>query len=124
MVKQVGEGLFSLDHCKLLTDRSKALVIAGNERIFQHIKIATYGIIFLGTPHRGSGKADIATVVADVIKTTYPGIKTQILESLRRDSIVLRDLADDFRNIHSQLEIVSCYELKPKKVGLVSLRLP
>ncbi|KAH0565544.1 hypothetical protein GP486_001057 [Trichoglossum hirsutum] len=90
-----------------------------NERIFQDIRIATYGIIFLGTPHRGSGKANIAAVIANVIKITYPGIKTQVLESLRRNSIVLQDLADDFRNMHSQLEIVSCYELKPEKVGLI-----
>lgn len=102
------------------TGCSKALVIANNERIFQHVKVATYGIIFLGTPHRGSHYANIGTAVANVIKLTYPGIETQIIESLRKDSFVLRDLADDFRNLHSDFRIVSCYEQKPTKWGLVS----
>jgi hypothetical protein len=74
----------------------------------------------LGTPHRGSDYADIATPVANVIKLTYPRFATQTIESLRKDSFVLQDLADDFRHLHSDFYIVSCYEQKPTKLGLVS----
>ena len=90
--------------------------------IFHHLKTATYGIIFLGTPHHGSEKANIAIKVASMVKMIYPGIQTQIIKSLQKDSFELQDLTDYFRNLHSQLEIVSCYELEPKSgIGLVSI---
>ena len=103
-----------------LTGCSKALILANNERIYRHLKTATCGIIFLGTPHRGSDYADIATPLTNVIKLTYPRFATQIIKSLRKDSFVLQDLADDFRHLHSDFHIVSCYEQKPTKLGLVS----
>jgi hypothetical protein len=98
---------------------SKALVIASLERIFHHLKTATHGIIFLGTPHRGSDNANLAIKVASIAKMIYPGIQTQNIKSLQRNSSELQDLADNFRNLHSQLEIVSCYEMEPKTIGLV-----
>jgi hypothetical protein len=88
------------------------------ERIFHHLKTATYGIIFLGTPHRGSDKANIAIKVATMVKMIYPGMQTQIIQSLQKNSSQLQDLGDNFRNLHSQLKIVSCYELEPKKMGM------
>jgi hypothetical protein len=56
-----------------------------------------------------------------MVKMIYPGIRTETIKSLQSDSYELQDLADNFRNLHSQLEIVSFYETLPKKaVGLVS----
>ena len=59
--------------------------------------------------------------VASMVKVIYPGIRTEIIKSLQTNSYELEDLADNFRHLHSQFEIVSFYETEPKKgVGLVS----
>jgi hypothetical protein len=106
---------------KTPTNHSKALSIANNERIYKHLITATYGVIFLGTPHQGSGHANIATVFANIVKFAYPRTNTRIIESLRPSSNVLQDLTDDFRNLHTQFNIASFYELRPKaSFGLVS----
>lgn len=107
---------FSWTTCK--PTLPKALVIANMVPIFHHLKTATYGILFLGTPHRGSEKANIAIKIATMAKMIYPGMNTQIIQFLQQNSPELQDLGDDFRNLHSQLEIVSCYELEPKKMGM------
>jgi hypothetical protein len=73
------------------------------EQIYKPLNTATYGIIFLR-----------------VVQYAYPGIKTHLLEALRRNSTILQDLADEFRNLHSEFEIVSCFERIPTKYGIVS----
>jgi protein SERAC1 len=94
------------------------------ERIYRHLKTATYGIVFLGTPHRGSKKANLATKFISIAKMRYPGILTETIKSLQTNSRELEDLADNFRNMHSQFEIVSFYETIPKnKWGLVGFSL-
>jgi hypothetical protein len=99
---------------------AEALCIASMEQLYKPLSTATYGIIFLGTPHQGSSQAETALAFTKVVQYAYPGIKTNILEALRRTSTILEDLADEFRNLHSEFEIVSCYERIPTKYGLVS----
>ena len=98
----------------------KALCIASMEKLYKPLNTATYGIIFLGTPHQGSSQAETAIAFTRVVQYAYPGIKTHLLEALRRTSTILQDLADEFRNLHSDFDIVSCYERIPTKYGLVS----
>jgi len=44
------------------------------------------GICFLGTPHRGSSVADLATILAKMLKAAHQAVNKPILEVLRRDS--------------------------------------
>jgi hypothetical protein len=60
---------------------------------------ATRGIIFLGTPHRGSGVTTLAIVVASVAQITLRNANVNILRDLERDSQTLDRIRDSFRRI-------------------------
>jgi hypothetical protein len=51
---------------------------------------STRGIIFCGTPHRGSDKVSFGEMVAKVANASLRQPNTQLLETLRRDSDVVR----------------------------------
>ncbi|KAF8545005.1 hypothetical protein BDD12DRAFT_937273 [Trichophaea hybrida] len=76
----------------LLASRNSA------EPHLQNILECTYGILFLGTPHSGSGLARWAELLAKsigIIKQTNP----QILEVLKNDSEVLARIQSDFHTM-------------------------
>ena len=91
--------------------------MANTNSRFEHIKIATFGIIFLGTPHRGSPQARLGQIVANVARIAF---KTQsnVLESLKSNSNELDTLSEEFSNLHGTLKIVSCYEQKKTKISI------
>jgi len=57
---------------------------------------ATQGIIFLGTPHRGSGHMTLAKVVATVAQVALHSVDTSLIRDLERDSETLDRLRDSF----------------------------
>lgn len=80
----------------------------------------TRGIIFMGTPHRGSGLAKWAerlTISMGLVKQTNP----DILAVLKRDSEVLARIQDSFHTIilaqsqsdHPRIDITCFYEELP-----------
>jgi hypothetical protein len=80
------------------------------------------GVIFLGTPQRGSGVANIGAIAGRVINTcamaASAGLQTRIvrrdlLDNLSFDSKALHDLSVSVRNRLLNMEVVSCYETKP-----------
>jgi hypothetical protein len=91
----------------------QALVFAQMDKLFADIRNSTYGIIFLGTPHRGSSAADLASNLINITRLAFPGIQSQLLAALEKDSSTLGDIADEFRHISSDFEIASFYEQKP-----------
>jgi hypothetical protein len=99
----------------------EALCVASRDPTFKHLHTATHGIIFLGTPHQGSSLAETGITFANMVRYAYPKIRTQLLEALKQDSPTLQDLADDFRHLYPEFEIVSCYERQPTKYGIVSV---
>ncbi|KAK7917452.1 hypothetical protein PG985_011060 [Apiospora marii] len=91
-----------------------------SEHHLRAILECTYGILFLGTPHSGSGLATSAERLAKLIgllKNTNP----QILGVLRRDSEVLSRIQDDFHTMlrsriydgYPHINISCCYEELP-----------
>lgn len=88
----------------------QALVLAQLDSHFKEIYGATYGIIFLGTPHSGSNVASFVKSVGNVISIAFPGSQMKLIEDLKKDSVTLFNLSDEFRRIASELEIVSFYE--------------
>lgn len=108
---------------------------------FESIKNTTYGLVFLGTPHRGSDLASLAETVAKIASVAFGKrrIQTQLLKTLRENSQQLQDLAEEFTELHSLYKIVTCFEQKktafskglfskteivrpPKVVGIYGLR--
>ena len=76
----------------------KALCLSENS-FESHLKQAdacTTAVAFLGTPHRGSGLAPFAKGIANILKTSYKRVNTDIISLLQRKSEVLGEVEDSF----------------------------
>ena len=88
--------------------------------MYLSIRKSTIGIIFMGTPHRGSQAASLGKIVANVAKSFMLDISTTHLEELTPSSPELPKLTADFCNliIEPKVEIVSFYENAKLKLGI------
>jgi protein SERAC1 len=57
---------------------------------------AARGIIFLGTPHRGSGLSSLAKVAASVAQVALQTVNDTLIRDLERDSQTLDRIRDSF----------------------------
>lgn len=72
-------------------------------------------MVFLGAPHRGLDNKALQTLV-------MPEFSKDIVDELGEQSSTLTDLNENFAKIAHDLQILSCYELRPTPtVVLVSL---
>jgi hypothetical protein len=74
------------------------------------------GIVFLGTPHRGSSIASLGALVGRIINVflVAKSIRTDHLRYLEYESKALQDLTDSACNRLANIKIVSFYETKPE----------
>jgi hypothetical protein len=88
------------------------LVHANCDANFQYLTSSTVGIVFLGTPHRGTEAAKWGEIVATSAKALGFGFEDSILKDLRKDSENLRDLLYKFTlwANRTRLSIVCFYE--------------
>jgi hypothetical protein len=92
----------------------QALVIAHEDNVtYGGVLQSVKGVIFLGTPHRGSSVATLGGVVGTIVN--LPGlatktVRTDLLDYLRPESRHLQDLAISVRNRLADLTVVSFYE--------------
>jgi hypothetical protein len=91
------------------------------------------GIMFLGTPHRGSETADVASVLTGVVNVAARfgslgmaknPLQQGILNELKTGSKPLRELHDTFRKRVSNIQVKSFFEtkdtvIKGKSLGVV-----
>jgi len=89
--------------------------------------------MFLGTPHRGSETADVASVLTGVVNVAARfgslgmaknPLQQEILKELRIGSKPLRELHDTFRKRVSGIQVKSFFEtkdtvIKGKSLGVV-----
>ena len=74
----------------------------------------------VATPHNGSSLASYGSALATITKYCSPLNPPQaLLETLRKDSKALFELTADFVVKASKLQIVSFYETKMTRIGLV-----
>ncbi|KAH8745131.1 hypothetical protein F5882DRAFT_446468 [Hyaloscypha sp. PMI_1271] len=92
----------------------EALNIASHSEIerLKNLAAVTYGISFLGTPHRGSGSATIGKHAYRIARlaTKRPNIK--LLRSLEKNSDTLKGISNRFRSTQQRwdIKISSFYE--------------
>lgn len=86
--------------------------MANHGHEFRDIRLSTAGIIFLGTPHQGSEAA-----VYGAWLTQAAGHDKTLLESLKRNSPALYNIARDFDAGYSHIDIVCFYEDKDASYG-------
>ena len=116
--------------CKLLDARlltySKAL---DNSKRSQHqpqylpIYESTRGIIFLGTPHRGSTAASWGILASNLAKVALQGPNEKILKTLKPNNELLENLHMVFLQMleDRKIKIHSFYETQPM-LGVYGLR--
>ncbi|KAK4445427.1 hypothetical protein QBC34DRAFT_384225 [Podospora aff. communis PSN243] len=90
-----------------------ALVDAALNARYRAIYTGTGGIVFLSTPHQGSGFANFANVIAGVINAVTPGFRVfqrNNFRDLERDSSALFEISSKFSNICTNITIHTFYE--------------
>lgn len=93
------------------------LIARRNSEITQDYKDVdnnTIGIIFYGTPHKGSDMATFAEILSRGPKYVTPRNRSTLLKTLRKGSYQLKKLETDFRAHEWQkpYKFVSFYETK------------
>ena len=102
----------------------QALVWAHREPRYQSIKDHTLGIVFFGTPHRGSDKANYGKTLANVAAGVTHKPKSKLIDALQSNSDTLMRLTSEFKFEAPNIEIMTFYETKTMGIfsGLVSMR--
>ena len=77
------------------------------------IERSTVGVIFAGTPHRGSDATKWAAVASKVANLVGKDHSTRLTHALERGSDVVQNLEEWFKEIQSNFHIFSFYEEKP-----------
>lgn len=67
-------------------------------------------MIFLGTPHNGSGAADLGSLCAKVLRRINSKVNISLINDLKRSSALLGDISATFKNCQADLFITSFYE--------------
>jgi hypothetical protein len=102
----------------LVIERAIQLSENNAEEHLRGIEKHTLGILFFGTPHRGSGIAPFAKSIGRLLQTALgKRVNTAILEALEQNSSILLDVEDWFgqwlrrrREGNLPVEITSFYE--------------
>ena len=91
----------------------QALVWANTEPQYQTLKDHTLGIVFFGTPHRGSEMANYGKTLANVATGVMHKPRSKLLNALQSNSDTLMRLTSTFKFRAPDMEIMTFYETKP-----------
>ena len=91
------------------------------------IFLSTYGVVFLGTPHRGSHQAGLGILAANVCRAMLQDANADILRSLEQDSEVWERIRDSFERMVTREEVKAysfVEEIPTTGVGMVRVQFP
>ena len=94
----------------------QALFQAKLEHRYNSISESTIGIVFLGTPHRGSEKAAYGKVLATLATAVLNKPSPRLVNALQVNSEALMSLRTNFRFQLPKYQVYSFYEMKPMKM--------
>lgn len=92
----------------------QAYILASENTDYMALKPKFGGVLFFGTPHRGSNMASWATMAARLLSlaSLNTSTNTQLAQDLEPSSKRLRSISDTFHSLCSrdQYPVMSCYE--------------
>ncbi|GAB1321005.1 DUF676 domain-containing protein [Madurella fahalii] len=87
-----------------------ALKLAKDDRRLSDIYNSTKGIVFFGTPHRGTEETKWLYLLSDIASTVRCQPPSEFVRVLEPNSLDLLKIFEDFVPLASKYAIVSCYE--------------
>jgi hypothetical protein len=130
VVKQVRQvqGICEENMLTLLSMMYQAIIRASESDTERYRFLAkrVAGIMFLGTPHRGSGLANWATTFGTLLRAVSGGrsTNTQLSKDLEKNSRVLELISESFLQRIKGCKICSCYETDKMKFMNCVVRQP
>ncbi|KAI0502713.1 ribonuclease-like protein p/mrp subunit [Xylaria bambusicola] len=104
----------------------RALVYSAS-RTASHIKhlrsiyVSTYGMLFFGTPHQGSRKANLLTPAQRIIDILLPSrildTEAQLLNALKEGSEILQEITDNFAPLMKDFRVYFFWEQEKTDLG-------
>ena len=94
----------------------QSLLQATIEPRYNIISESTFGIMFLGTPHRGTDKTSYGKILATVATASLNKPSPRLVNALQVNSEALLRLTTDFRLQVPKYQVYSFYEMKPMKM--------
>ncbi|KAK5652117.1 hypothetical protein OQA88_10759 [Cercophora sp. LCS_1] len=88
----------------------EALKLANSDRNFSDIAHSTKGLMFFGTPHRGSDLAKWATSISGIAQTAVSKPGAKLIKTLETNSPDLLKISEDFGPLAPKYAITSFYE--------------
>jgi hypothetical protein len=86
--------------------------------MFENIRKSCLGIIFLGTPHRGSKAVGFSTLLATIVNVATIGssrlfgrARTELLDNLEREAPILDSISGKFVEQTRSIQIATFVEM-------------
>lgn len=93
----------------------KAYIVGKTSDQFADMINQTYGIVFLGTPHRG---ANLASTLNNMLRAS-PSMSAKVyVDELEKGSTTISDINETFRSMCGDLALVSFYETLKTSIGV------
>jgi WD40 repeat protein len=97
----------------------KAYILGQNDDVYQSIVRSISAIMFLATPHRGTG---LAEVLSRILAVSFQSPKIFIMD-LNKGSPAIEEINEQFRHIAPRLFLVSFYETLATSVKLIPIKI-
>lgn len=92
----------------------QAYIVGKTDEQFADMISQTYGIVFLGTPHRGS---NLAAILNNMLRASLTLSAKVYVNELEKGSTSISDINEQFRNMCGDLALVSFHETLKTRIG-------
>ncbi|KAL4755150.1 hypothetical protein BDW72DRAFT_55081 [Aspergillus terricola var. indicus] len=98
----------------------EALVQAKLGHTYHSIQMATYGIAFFGTPHRGSQLAKLGETVAKAVRVFLRTPNNTFINALKENDLYANELSANFGQLLEDYKYINFYETLPlRSLGII-----
>ncbi|KAL4963231.1 uncharacterized protein BDV14DRAFT_177008 [Aspergillus stella-maris] len=98
----------------------EALVQAKLGHAYQSIQAATYGIVFFGTPHRGSHLAKLGETLAKAVRAFLRTPNNTFINALKENDLYANELSANFQQLLEDYKYINFYETLPlRSLGII-----
>ncbi|KAL4957901.1 hypothetical protein BDW69DRAFT_180144 [Aspergillus filifer] len=98
----------------------EALVQAKLGHTYQSIQTSTYGIVFFGTPHRGSHLAKLGETLAKAVRAFLRTPNNTFINALKENDLYANELSANFQQLLEDYKYINFYETLPlRSLGII-----